>query len=65
MTAARKKLPSEAKAVWEKKNPVREHKHLTEAQKTEAKARARRAGRKYPNMVDNMAVLHTKRKKKS
>ena len=50
--------PSEKKAVWEKKNPVTRHKHLTAAQKETAKKRAAKAGRRYPNMVDNMAVLH-------
>ena len=30
---------------------------LTAEQKAEARGRARKAGRKYPNLVDNMAVL--------
>ena len=62
MAAARKTAPrktpkpSDKKAVWEKKNPVTEHKHLSPAQKETAKKRAAKAGRRYPNMVDNMAV---------
>lgn len=45
--------------VWDRKNPrpKKERKKLTSAQKAAAKARARAAGRPYPNLVDNMAVL--------
>ena len=42
-----------AKPIWERKNPKAKSKPLTDAQKKAAKARAKRAGRKYPNMVDN------------
>ena len=35
-------------------------KHLTPAQKSAAKARARRAGRRYPNLVDNMRMAAKK-----
>ena len=44
---------------WKKSNPKKKSgtsKKLTPAQKTEAKARAKKAGRPYPNLVDNMAV---------
>ena len=34
---------------------------MTSAQKTQAKARAKKAGRPYPNLVDNMAVTKKKR----
>lgn len=46
------------KAPWEKKNPKKgaAKKKLTEKQKDEARARAKKAGRPYPNLVDNMAV---------
>ncbi len=46
------------KAPWDKPNPKpksRKNK-LTEEQIEEAKARAFKAGRPYPNLVDNMAV---------
>ena len=45
-----------AKPVWEKKRPksLGKSKTLTTAQKSKAKARAKKAGRKYPNMIDNM-----------
>lgn len=45
---------------WNKPNPRKRagksSKHLTPAQKTRAKASAKRAGRPYPNLVDNMRV---------
>jgi hypothetical protein len=50
------------KEVWDKKNPKKNHKDLTKKQESAAKARAKAAGRPYPNLVDNMAIA---RKKKS
>lgn len=44
------------KEVWDKPNPKKKSSKLTPAQKAEAKARAEKAGRPYPNLVDNMAV---------
>lgn len=44
------------KKVWDKPNPKSKSTKLTPAQKAEAKARAEKAGRPYPNLVDNMAV---------
>ena len=41
------------KPIWERKNPKKKSKTLTSGQKSAAKARAKKAGRKYPNMVDN------------
>ena len=41
------------KAFWDKKNPKTKSKKLTPAQIKAAKARASKAGRKYPNLVDN------------
>ena len=49
------------KAFWDKKNPVKKSKTLTPAQKTAAKARAKAAGRPYPNLVDNAAVARKKK----
>jgi len=43
--------------VWDKPNPKKKHKTMTPAQKAEAKRRAKAAGRPYPNLVDNMAVM--------
>jgi len=49
------------KAFWDKKNPKKTSKKLTPAQKTAAKARAKKAGRPYPNLVDNAAVAKGKK----
>lgn len=51
---AKKKAVAEEKDVWDKPNPVKDHKKLSDADKAAARARAKRAGRKYPNMVDNI-----------
>jgi hypothetical protein len=42
--------------VWDRKRPKKlgKPKELTEDRKTQAKSRARRAGRAYPNLIDNM-----------
>lgn len=40
--------------VWDKPNPVKNHKKLSPAKKASAKRRAKAAGRPYPNMVDNI-----------
>ena len=44
------------KAFWDKPSPKKKSAPLTAAQKAQAKARAKKAGRKYPNLVDNAAV---------
>ncbi|MDE5461921.1 hypothetical protein [Bradyrhizobium sp. CSS354] len=55
------------RAPWKRQNPRkragRASKHLTPAQKSAAKARARRAGRRYPNLVDNMRMAAKKTSK--
>lgn len=43
-------------AVWDKPPPKGKSKKLTPSQISRAKARAKAAGRPYPNLVDNMAV---------
>lgn len=52
---------------WKHQNPRKRAgkaaKHLTPAQKSAAKARARRAGRPYPNLVDNMRMAAKKTSK--
>jgi hypothetical protein len=50
------------KAFWDKKNPKKTSKKLTPAQKAAAKKRAKAAGRPYPNLVDNAAILKKKGK---
>ncbi len=49
------------KAFWETENPKKRSKKLTPAQKSAAKKRAKAAGRKYPNLVDNAAVAKKKK----
>ena len=41
-------------AVWNTPNPKKKHKHLRPAKKAAAKASAKKAGRPYPNLIDNM-----------
>jgi hypothetical protein len=51
---------------WKEKNPRttagRQSKRLSPRKKHEARARAKAAGRPYPNLVDNMAVARKKRR---
>jgi len=49
-----------AKAPWNKPNPKKKSTPLTPAQKVKAKAAAKKAGRKYPNLVDNMNASRKK-----
>ena len=48
------------KKVWDKPNPKKKSTPLTAAQKAKAKAAAKKAGRPYPNLVDNMRVSRGK-----
>ena len=41
-------------AVWNTPNPKKKHKKLSPAKKAAAKASAKKAGRPYPNAVDNI-----------
>jgi len=49
---------SRAADPWDRPNPKTEHheahEHLSPSAKASAKAAARKAGRPYPNLVDNM-----------
>ena len=50
------------KEFWDKDLPKgHETKHLSHKQTQQAKARARAAGRPYPNLVDNAAVARKER----
>ncbi|MGV7212004.1 DUF6321 domain-containing protein [Bradyrhizobium sp. UFLA05-112] len=57
-----------SRAPWKRANPRKRAgkaaKHLTPTQESAAKARARRAGRRYPNLVDNMRMAAKKTSKK-
>ena len=58
-----------SRAPWKRPNPRKragkKSRHLSSAQKSAAKARARRAGRPYPNLVDNMRMASKASKKKT
>lgn len=43
-----------AKKVWNTADPTKTDKKLSPDQKSKAKAAAKKAGRPYPNLVDNM-----------
>ena len=51
-----------SKPVWEKQRPksLGKPKSLSPQKKAAAKARAKAAGRQYPNLVDNMAMARKK-----
>ena len=52
------------KPVWEKALPKGHHtKHLSHQKVEQAKAKARMAGRPYPNAVDNIAVARAGHKR--
>ncbi|MCA1362420.1 hypothetical protein I6F14_18655 [Bradyrhizobium sp. IC3069] len=57
-----------SRSPWKRAKPRKRagkaSKHLSPAQKSAAKARARRAGRRYPNLVDNMRVAAKKTSKR-
>jgi hypothetical protein len=51
-------MPKRKAVFWRKDNPLpkKEQTTLSPKQKGKAKARAKAAGRPYPNLVDNAAV---------
>jgi hypothetical protein len=53
------------KPPWKRARPKQAKRTLTPAQKQRAKASARKAGRRYPNLVDNMRVASGKRRAKT
>lgn len=60
-------MAKNSRAPWKRPNPRKRvgksSKHLTPAKKAAAKASARRAGRPYPNLVDNMRMASKTTKK--
>ena len=69
-TPASKQTKRKAKSstpAWERGNPKGkgQHKPLSSPAKAKAKVRAKRAGRPYPNLVDNMRVAAKARRRKS
>jgi hypothetical protein len=55
-------MKSTTTPVWDTKNPKKKSTPLTSAQKTQAKESAKKAGRPYPNLVDNMNAAKKKKK---
>jgi hypothetical protein len=47
-------MSADEKPPWKRKNPRQRSVKLTPEQKAFARASAQRAGRRYPNLVDNM-----------
>ena len=45
---------AEGGQVWDTPNPNKKSKELSSIKKGMAKSRARKAGRPYPNLIDNM-----------
>lgn len=66
MAAKKRKAPWDRPAPKKKTASKRKGaQKLTSTQKQTAKKRAKRAGRPYPNLVDNMAVAKKAKKRKS
>jgi hypothetical protein len=65
MAARKRKAKRSADAPWKHDAPATaSHHKLTPAKRAAAKRRAKKAGRPYPNLVDNMqAAKGSKRKK--
>jgi hypothetical protein len=62
MATKTKTKKAAAKAPWKKPAPRKaKHTKLTEADKKKARASAKKAGRPYPNLVDNMKVAKKKK----
>ena len=50
-----------SKAVWDRAPPQKaKHTHLSAGKKKSAKASAKKAGRPYPNRIDNMRAAKKK-----
>ncbi len=49
------------KAFWDKPNPKKKSTKLTPEKKAAAKAMAKKAGRPYPNLVDNARAARKKK----
>jgi hypothetical protein len=62
MAAKKTRKRKQASTPWERPAPRKtRHTSLSSADKNEAKQRAKKAGRPYPNLVDNMTVAKEKK----
>ena len=50
------------KAFWDTPNPMKKSTPLSSKQKIAAKAKAKAAGRPYPNLIDNAAATQSEKK---
>jgi hypothetical protein len=60
-------MRTSGKPIWKKANPkakAGQSRALTSSQKATAKRRAKQAGRKYPNLVDNIRAARSSTAKK-
>jgi hypothetical protein len=58
-------MPAQTKAPWKRRRPKgAKHTRLSPADKRQAKAKAKKAGRRYPNLVDNMRMARKKKKRR-
>jgi len=55
-------MKKKKKAVWDRPFSKAKPRKMTPKMKSAAKARAKAAGRPYPNLIDNMAVARKKKK---
>lgn len=59
----------DARVPWKRERPAREPgdapKTMTHEERSAARTRAALAGRPYPNLVDNLAVIRARRTKTS
>lgn len=71
MAQTKRKSSGRRKPPWEKPAPAKTgarkptKKTLSPGQKRAAKASAKKAGRRYPNLVDNMNAAKTRKPKKA
>lgn len=54
-------MAAKKKMVWDTPNPKKKSTKLSKSQKQSAMAAAKKAGRPYPNLVDNMAAARKKK----
>lgn len=54
-------MTSTTTPVWDTPNPKKKSKKLSPAKKAAAKASAKKAGRPYPNLIDNMKAARKKK----
>lgn len=56
-------MAKKPKPIWDREPPKGKSKPLTKTQKRSAMAMSAKAGRPYPNLVDNIAAARPKKKR--